>query len=97
MNTRPGRMVYLYRLFGYDEDWWQTRSGQAEYRQLPMGDYLFRVRADTYPLGARANTVYATIQVQLEPGDRVVFCSDGIAARLVDSFHPLRDDFMEKK
>ena len=37
------------------------------------------LQIDTYPLGARANTVYSIIQVQLELGDRLVFCSDGIA------------------
>ena len=31
-----------------------------------------------YPLGCRAGTVYDAIETQLEPGDRLVFCSDGI-------------------
>jgi len=30
-----------------------------------------------YPLGVRPDTEYEVMDVQLEPGDRVVFCSDG--------------------
>jgi len=37
------------------------------------------LQIDAYPLGVRADTVYSTIQVQLEPEDCIVFCSDGIA------------------
>jgi serine phosphatase RsbU (regulator of sigma subunit) len=36
------------------------------------------LRVDAYPLGVRPDTAYRVIEVQLEPGDRVVFCSDGI-------------------
>jgi len=31
-----------------------------------------------YPLGVRPDTEYEVVEVQLDPGDRVVFCSDGI-------------------
>ena len=36
------------------------------------------LQVDAYPLGVRPDTDYQTIEVQLEPGDRVVFYSDGI-------------------
>ena len=36
------------------------------------------LQIDAYPLGVRSDTVYPTIEVSLESGDRVVFCSDGI-------------------
>lgn len=36
------------------------------------------LRVDAYPLGVRPDTTYRVIEIQLEPGDRVVFCSDGI-------------------
>jgi sigma-B regulation protein RsbU (phosphoserine phosphatase) len=36
------------------------------------------LRVDAYPLGIRPDTTYPVIEVQLAPGDRVVFCSDGI-------------------
>ena len=31
-----------------------------------------------YPLGVRSNTEYEVLETQLHPGDRIVFCSDGI-------------------
>ncbi len=33
---------------------------------------------EAYPLGARQETSYPVIEVQLAPGDRLVFCSDGL-------------------
>ena len=37
------------------------------------------MQVDAYPLGVREGTVYTAIEKVLEPGDRIVFCSDGIA------------------
>jgi len=34
--------------------------------------------AEAYPLGVRPDTAYRAVELQLEPGDGVVFCSDGI-------------------
>jgi len=34
---------------------------------------------DAYPLGVRPDTTYSTIEMQLESGDGIIFCSDGIA------------------
>ena len=42
------------------------------------GDVL-EMPVDAYPLGVRPDTTYSTIEVSLSPGDRIVFCSDGIA------------------
>ena len=33
---------------------------------------------DAFPLGFRPEAEYSVVEVTLEPGDRVVFCSDGI-------------------
>ena len=44
-KTRPGGMVYRYRLKGYDEDWRNTRERLVEYQDLPVGDYTFEVLA----------------------------------------------------
>jgi len=39
---------------------------------------MVELRVDTYPLGIRPDTRYKVIETRLEPGDYVVFCSDGI-------------------
>ena len=42
------------------------------------GGEITDLQVDAYPLGVRAGTTYTAIESQLEPGDRLVFCSDGI-------------------
>ena len=44
-KTRPGAMVFRYRLNEYDEDWRNTREQRVEYQDLPSGDYTFEVVA----------------------------------------------------
>jgi len=36
------------------------------------------IQVDAYPLGVRVEAIYPVIEMQLAPGDRVFFCSDGI-------------------
>ena len=43
-KTRPGALVFRYRLKGYD-DWRNTREQRVEYQDLPSGDYTFEVLA----------------------------------------------------
>ena len=42
-----------------------------------------------FPLGVRPDTAYSAIDVSLAPGDRVVFCSDGI----VEATNPAKEMF----
>ncbi|MBT7915773.1 SpoIIE family protein phosphatase [Candidatus Bathyarchaeota archaeon] len=39
---------------------------------------ISELQVDAYPLGVRAEATYPVIEAQLAPGDRVIFCSDGI-------------------
>jgi len=39
---------------------------------------IVEIQVDAYPLGVRANTEYPVAETQLQPGDRIIFCSDGI-------------------
>ena len=36
------------------------------------------LQSDAYPLGVRPDTQYQMLETSLQPGDRVIFCSDGI-------------------
>ena len=40
---------------------------------------MAELQVNAYPLGVHPDTVFSTIEVSLSPGDRLVFCSDGIA------------------
>ena len=44
-RTRPGGLVYRYRLNGYDQDWQTTRTRRVEYQHLPQDTYVFQVQA----------------------------------------------------
>ena len=44
-STPPNRMVYVYRLQGYDDKWQPTRETQVRYKDLSVGDYIFQVKA----------------------------------------------------
>ena len=44
-KTRPGAMVYRYRLKGFDDEWRTTRERRVEYQDLPLGEYTFEVEA----------------------------------------------------
>jgi serine phosphatase RsbU (regulator of sigma subunit)/ligand-binding sensor domain-containing protein len=39
---------------------------------------ISELQVDAYPLGVRPEAAYPVIETQLKPGDRIVFCSDGI-------------------
>jgi sigma-B regulation protein RsbU (phosphoserine phosphatase) len=41
-------------------------------------DEAVELQLDAYPLGVRSDTIYPTLETALEPGDRLVFCSDGL-------------------
>jgi len=44
-KTRPGAMVYRYRLRGCGEDWHATHERRVEYQDLSPGAYAFQVIA----------------------------------------------------
>jgi len=48
------------------------------YHYKAISGDITELQVDAYPLGVRAETTYPVIETQLERGDRIVFCSDGI-------------------
>ena len=39
---------------------------------------ILEFQVDAYPLGVRPDTEYQVVETQLQSGDRIIFCSDGI-------------------
>jgi serine phosphatase RsbU (regulator of sigma subunit)/ligand-binding sensor domain-containing protein len=48
------------------------------YHYKAASEDISELQVDAYPLGVRAEATYPVIEIQLEPGDRIIFCSDGI-------------------
>jgi len=48
------------------------------YHYSAADNSIAELQVEAYPLGVQPATQYAAIDVQLSPGDRLVFCSDGI-------------------
>ena len=63
LTTPPDRMVYAYRLQGCEEEWQTTRRTEVRYPDLPIGDYVFEVKAVDRDLNySEAATVDLTIE-----------------------------------
>ena len=66
-STHPSDMLYVYRLKGYDLDWQPaTRKRRAFYRDLPLGDYTFQVRAIDRDLNY-SEIVQARLSITADP------------------------------
>ena len=63
MSTRPERMVYRYRLQGYQEKWQTTHETQVEYAQLPVGAYQFQVQAVDRDLNYSETTATVALEI----------------------------------
>ena len=66
-NTRPGAMIYRYRLEGRDPAWRTTHGRRVEYAGLAPGRYVFRVAAVDRDLNY---SMPASIVLDLRPDER---------------------------
>lgn len=59
---------------------WQLANGGCPYpfHYRAATSAVTELQVNAYPLGANPDTTYATLESPLEPGDCIVFCSDGI-------------------
>ena len=64
-KTHPDQMLYLYQLEGYDDEWHQTRETRVEYTDLPVGDYVFQVKAVDRDLNYSEAPAQVQVQVHL--------------------------------
>ncbi len=60
---RPERLVYEYRLSGYETGWFRTEARRAIYRRLPAGSYQFEARA-RHPGSGWSETATISIDVK---------------------------------
>jgi two-component system sensor kinase FixL len=68
LKTRPGGMVYRYRLKGYDKQWQTTHDQRVEYRDLPRGNYAFELQAVDRDLSYSEVPVQVAVAVHLPYG-----------------------------
>jgi len=68
LKTRPGGMVYRYRLKGYDTRWQTTHHRRVEYHDLPRGNYTFELQAVDRDLSYSEVPVQVAVAVHLPYG-----------------------------
>jgi len=67
-TTRPDQMAYVVRLEGYDPDWKPIYTGRVEYHDLPLGEYVFQVKAVDRDLNYSEPV---TVHITVEPDPRL--------------------------
>jgi len=70
-TTRVEGIAYVYRLRGYDDEWRPSYTRRVEYRELPVGEYLFQVRAVDRDLNY-SESVAVCIEVVSDERDRQI-------------------------
>jgi len=74
-KTRPGALLYRYRLEGYDTAWQLTNLGRVEYVDLPLGDYLFEVAAIDRDLTLSTQPVQVQLKMHPPYGDIALYAT----------------------
>ena len=92
LKTRPGAMVYQYRLDGIEKAWKTTVSGRVEYQGLPLGTFCFEVRAIDQNLNYSRSKM---VKFHIVPDPRIVALiealnKDGSQGELVGASVALR-------
>jgi len=74
---RAEEMLFRYRLEGYQTDWQQTRTGRAEYLDLPPGNYTFEVQAVDLDLNysAPVQVIVTVLSPWYKSGEKVALLS----------------------
>ena len=91
-KTRPGAMVYRYRLAGHDEDWRTTRERRVEYEDLPTGRYTFEVLAVDRDLAYSVEPATVDLEIFYKPQGLPVRLEDVQIEDLFASFYTVYAD-----
>ena len=86
-TTRPGQLVYLYRLHGHEEEWQQTRQTRVEYSDLPPGKYRFEVKAVDRDLNYSTTPASLELEVYHQPVRSAIRIDDLHIEELFASFY----------
>ncbi|MBT7551181.1 MAG: SpoIIE family protein phosphatase [Gemmatimonadetes bacterium] len=73
-TVNSDRMLYLYRLAGYDDEWSQTRDQHIIYTDLPLGEYIFEVMAVDRDLNYSSTPAKVRVTVEA-PKESILFWS----------------------
>jgi len=76
LYTPRDRMVYVYRLEGYEDAWRPTGEQRATYTDLPIGEYLFQVKAVDQDLNYAEP---AEVRVIVEPDLRLEALTEALS------------------
>ncbi|MFT5375272.1 MAG: two-component system sensor histidine kinase/response regulator [Candidatus Latescibacterota bacterium] len=74
-KTRPGALIYRYRLAGIDTDWQLTNLGRVEYHNLPLGYYTFEVAAIDRDLQLSTHPVLVVVRIHPPYGDIALYAT----------------------
>ncbi|NKB71431.1 MAG: hypothetical protein GKR89_30535 [Candidatus Latescibacteria bacterium] len=86
-RTRPGRLVYGYRLKGYQDEWQWTRAKRVEYNDIPVGQYTFEVQAVDRDLNYSATPATVEVEIAYRPQGSPVRLAQVELDDLFSSFH----------
>jgi len=78
-RTRPGALVYQYRLSGHNDTWKTTSRTRVEYEDLPLGSYTFEVEAIDRDLVYSARPARLPVTVHPPYATIALACATGIA------------------
>ncbi|MBT7861616.1 MAG: sigma 54-interacting transcriptional regulator [Gemmatimonadetes bacterium] len=90
-TTPVGHLIYRARLEGYESDWHMLAGSRAEFQNLPLGEYVFQVRAVDADLN---ESTTARVELVVEEDPRIAALHETLAGGTPSDFvgdsEPLR-------
>ena len=87
LKTLPNQIVYLYRLEGHEQTWQQTRKRRVQYKNLPVGEYTFQLKAVDRDLTYSQQQVEVQVEVYFQEQENPVRIAGFSVGPLFASFY----------
>ena len=87
LKTRIGRLEYVYRLVGHDDEWQTTRNERVVYTDLPEGEYQFQVKAVDRDLTYSEKPAVVRVEMFYQPLASSVQITDLDVQNVFSSFY----------